>query len=94
MTELIRTKQGNISLDNAYTLEDIKNGNYKLLSITDVLNYPVIIVDNTIAFKIKNGQNLDNIWNIKDKVLFKNSQEQILGIYEANSDKLKVWKNF
>ncbi len=94
MTELIRTKQGNISLDNAYTLEDIKNGNYKLLSITDVLNYPVIIVDNTIAFKIKNGQNLDNIWNIKDKVIFKNSQEQILGIYEVNSDKLKVWKNF
>lgn len=36
-TFLKRTKVGNLSLDNAYTLEDIENNNYKLISIKDSL---------------------------------------------------------
>lgn len=93
MTSLIRTKQGNISIEETNTLEEIKNNKYKLHTIEEVLDYPTIEVDNELEFKIKNGVVLDNNWNIKDKVLFKNNNK-LLGIYEVYNNKLKVWKNF
>ena len=37
---------------------------------------------------------LDNIYNISDKVIFKNKNNKILGIYQVDDNKLKVWKNF
>ena len=40
------------------------------------------------------GQKLKNTFNIKDKVIFKNQNNQILGIYECQNDQLIVWKNF
>ena len=42
MKNLVRTKQGIFSLEDSYTLEDIQNDNYKLLTIREVLsNIPV-----------------------------------------------------
>lgn len=94
MTSLTRTKQGNIKIEDAYTIEDIEKRNYKIYKIEEVLNYPKIIVNSTIEEKIKHGQKLHNTWKIKDKVLFINEQKILLGIYEVNNDELKVWKNF
>lgn len=94
MTSLVRTKQGAVFLKDTYKLDDIKNGNYKLLDIKDVLNYKVIKIDNELAFKVRNGQVLNNLWNITDKVIFEDLNDNILGIYELSNDKLKVWKNF
>ena len=94
MTSLIRTKQGNVSIDEAYTLEDIERGNYKLYSIEEVLDYPQVVVDSKLEFIIKNGVLIDNLWNIKDKVLFFNQSHQLLGIYQINNEQLKTWKNF
>ena len=95
MTELIRTKVNKFSLDDAYTLEDVTLGNYKLISIEDSLDIPKIKVDEELEFKIKNGNKLDNIFNIDDKVIFINSNDELLGIYEKNDDnKLKVFRNF
>ena len=37
---------------------------------------------------------IPNNWNIKDKVIFKNKDNILLGIYEKYDDILKVWKNF
>lgn len=95
MTKLTRVKQGKFSIENAYTLNDFLNGKFDILSIEDVLDYKVVQVDNTIEIKIKNGQKLENIYNVEDKVIFKNMKGKILGIYERASDnKLKTWKNF
>ncbi|MDE5539569.1 MAG: tRNA pseudouridine(55) synthase TruB, partial [Bacilli bacterium] len=38
MNSLLRTKQGNFSLAEAYTLEYIKNGNYKLANVQEMLS--------------------------------------------------------
>ena len=38
MTKLNRVKQGDFSLEQCYTLEDIEQGNFKLLDIKDCLN--------------------------------------------------------
>ena len=94
MTSLLRTRQGNISLEEACTLEEFKQGKYKMQSIEEVLNIPKVIVDASLAFKIKNGVKIDNIWNIQDKVLMKDQENHLLGIYECDENKLKVWKNF
>ena len=94
MTSLIRTKQGPISIEKAYTLEDIEQGNYKIYKVEEVLDYPQIIVDKDLELKIHNGMKIFNNWKVKDKVIFKNQDNKLLGIYEVDNQKLKVWKNF
>ena len=94
MTELIRTKVDNFSIEDSYTLEDIENNNYKLISIEDSLNYPKIKVDKDLEFKISNGVKLDNIYDIKDKVIFLNDNNKLLGIYERQHNKLKPFRVF
>ncbi|MBQ3308017.1 MAG: tRNA pseudouridine(55) synthase TruB [Bacilli bacterium] len=94
MTSLTRTRQGKVSIDEAYTLEDIEKGNYHIYSIEEVLDYPQIIVDKELEFKISNGVKIPNNWNIIDKVLFLNEKKKLLGIYEVDNQMLKTWKNF
>ena len=94
MTALTRTKQGKIDIKDTNTLEEIKQGKYKLHKIEEVLDLPVIEVNSTLEKKIKNGQKLLNTYHIKDKVIFKNEKKEILGIYKVEKDKLRVWKNF
>ena len=96
MKELTRTKQGNISLDQAYTLEDIDNNNYKLLNMKDILDIKTITIDNELLPKIKNGQVLPKFFK-EDKVLILDTNNNPLGIYETyqkDSTKCKPWKMF
>lgn len=94
MTSLLRTKQGKVSIEEAYTLKEIENNNYKIYNIDEVLDYPVIITDEKLERKIKNGQKLSNNWNITDKVIFKSKNKKLLGIYQVEQQHLRVWKNF
>ena len=93
MKSLIRTKQGDFSINDSYTLKDVKNNNFKILTIEEVLNsYPVIVIDNDdLLKKIKNGCRINNIYNIKDKVLFIYNKK-IIAIYERHNDELKILK--
>ena len=93
MTKLIRTKIDNFSLDNSYTLEDIEKGNYKLISIEEVLDYPKIEIDDNLYKKISNGVAIDNTYNIKDKVLFIYNSN-VKAIYYNDNNKLKVYRVF
>lgn len=94
MTTLQRTKQGKIGIKQTNTLEEIKEGNLTIHTMDEVLDFPVIIVDNKLERKIKTGQKIPNNYKIKDKVIFKNTNNEILGIYKVERDKLRVWKNF
>ena len=51
-------------------------------------------VNEELEYKITNGVKLDNAFDIKDKVIFVNKDDKLLGIYENDNDKLKDWKNF
>ena len=93
MTKLIRTKIDNFSLDNSYTLEDIEKGNYKLISIEEILDYPKIEIDDNLYKKISNGVVIDNTYNIKDKVLFIYNSN-VKAIYYNDNNKLKVYRVF
>ena len=93
MTNLERTKQGLVKIEDTNTLEDIENNNYSIHFIDEVLDYKVIEVENELLKDISNGVKIPNKWNITDKVIFK-SNNKIIGIYEKDEDMLKTWKNF
>ena len=94
MTSLIRTKQGKFTLEEAISLEDLEQGNYTIRTIEEALPYKQVVVSNDLSYKIKNGVKLKNDWNVLDKVIFKDQNNKLLGIYEVDNDFLKVWKNF
>lgn len=90
MKELQRTKQGNFSIDSSYTLNDIKNGNYKFISIKDALDIDKVIVDDYLLKKIKNGSIVNKFFK-NDKVLVLDSQGNEIGIYKTyEKDKTKA----
>ena len=94
MTSLKRTKQGKVTINEAYKLSDIKDNNFNVYKIEETLEYPVVKVNEELEYKITNGVKLDNTFDIKDKVIFVNKDDKLLGIYEKESGILKVWKNF
>lgn len=87
MTSLVRTTLGNFNIDEAYTLEDIENNNYKLLKLTDFLDVVTKKIDNEEDYKhIKNG-NVMNI-NTNNYILFTYEGEDI-ALYEPFDNKIK-----
>lgn len=96
MSSLIRIRQGKFLLESSYTLEDIKNNNYKLLTIKNVLkNELCVIIDSTYFNIIKNGVIIDNKYD-KDKVVFIYNDEvvAIYKTYEKDNTKMKPYKMF
>ena len=59
MSELLRTKQGMFDIKDAYSIDEIEKGHFKLLSIDEVLkDVPSIEVDDELYKKVSNGQKL------------------------------------
>ncbi|MCI6712811.1 MAG: tRNA pseudouridine(55) synthase TruB [Clostridium sp.] len=91
MDSLERTRQGIFNIDNSNTLEEIKNNNYKLLSIEKSLpNIPLVEVDNKTLFKIRNGVKLKKFFTgdmaiIKDK-------NKVVAIYKNDLNESKLFK--
>ena len=94
MINLIRTKQGKISLKETNTLEEIRNNNFQLHNIEDVLEYKKIKVKDNEYLQISRGMKIQNKWNIKDKVMFIDENNKLIGIYEKQDEFLRTWKNF
>ncbi len=94
MTDLIRTKQGKFNIEDAYTLEQIKQEKFHLIKIEDALDIDIVEVDDFLKKKIQNGSILENRYS-KDTVLFKqNTALAIYKKYEKDSTKIKPWKMF
>ena len=79
MTELERTKLGIYDINNSYTLSNIEKGNYKLLNIKDIYpeNQKMIIDDENLLKKIKNGMVLDKFYDGKDKMILDKNKNLI-----------------
>lgn len=96
MSDLVRTKQGIFNIDDASTLEDIKTGNYKMYTITDVLkNDNCVVINDKLFNSIKNGCIIDNIYG-KEVVTFiyDNEVVSIYKTYDKDKTKLKPFKMF
>lgn len=85
MVELERTKLGKFSLEDTYTLDDIRSGMYSILDINEVLDLPKVVVNSELEKKIKNGCVLDKFFD-EDMVMVMNNSNQLLAIYQVRDD--------
>ena len=91
MTDLIRIKQGIFDIRDSYTLEDIENGNYKLIDIEDVMD--ICVIENDTYLKdVTNGVKLK--LDIENKyILFKHEGNNI-ALYKKDNDYFRMYIHF
>ena len=58
MNSLVRTKQGNFTIEEAYNIDDIKNNNFELKSIRNLLEIKEYELNDGEYFKVKNGNEI------------------------------------
>ena len=91
MEDLVRTKQGNYKIEDSYTLEDIKNDNYKPIPINIVLkDYHTYNLNATEYFKVKNGSKM--LLNIDDKIVTLLYNNKPIALYRKENDIYRVYK--
>lgn len=94
MNSLVRTRLGDFSVDNAYSIEDIKNDNFKLVSLMDsVSDIQRVKVDDDMAFKIRNGVILEPFFK-GDRAFILDKEDNLIAIYENIENKARVYKMF
>lgn len=76
MSSLVRTKQGSFSIDDAYSIEKIKNNNYKLLKAKDLFDYPLYELNDEGYKRAINGAYL-NIDCDSDFVIVNYKQNEV-----------------
>ena len=92
MTNLIRTKQGKFSLEEASTINDIRSNNYHLLKIEDLLDVEIINCDYDMYHKVNNGVKLSKEYD-KEYVLFKYNNEDIC-LYKKDEEYFRMYLKF
>ncbi len=96
MSNLKRTKQGKFDIKDAFSLENIQNDDYKILSITDVLKDDnCVIINDNLYNVIKNGGLIDSIY--KDDYVTFIYKDEVIAIYkryDKDSTKMKPYKMF
>ena len=94
MNSLVRTRHGNFTIDNSYSIDDIKNNNYQLIDIVDAFpNIPLVKVNDDIAFKIKNGVVLDKFFGSEMAFIVDNN-DNLLALYKLDGNKCRTYKMF
>ena len=89
LEELTRTKVDNLLIENSYTLEDIKNNNFKLLKINDLLNYKEVELSRDLEDKVLNGNKI-KLAEKEDNILFIKEKEEIAVYTREECDIFKV----
>ncbi len=96
MSDLIRTKQGGFDIKDSYTISEINDNKYNLLTITDVIrDENSVIIDDALFKVVKNGGLIDNVYN-KSFVTFIYNEKvvSIYKSYEKDNSKMKPYKMF
>ena len=90
MSDLIRTKQGSFNIENSYTIEDIENNNYKLLSVEEVLNdLEQIQITDELLKTVNNGGIINKTF--KNDIACIKYDSKIIAIYKTyEKDKTKA----
>lgn len=84
MSSLIRTKQGKFDITNSYTIEEVKNGKFKLLKAKDILPYKIYTLSDLEYKKVKNGNHIFINSNEENLILTYNDKE--VAIYKKSKD--------
>lgn len=96
MNSLVRLSSGKFSIADSYTLEEIKEGRFKIISNLEAINhYPVVDLNEELYFKVKNGQKIsqDEVMKSADLIVFK-YENNLIAIYKKEENIYKaerVW---
>lgn len=96
MSSLIRTKQGQFTLEQTFTLEDIENGKYELISIEKTLSeIETITINEELYNKVKNGSIIPKTFNNDyANLLYNNKIVAIYKTYDKDNTLAKPFKMF
>lgn len=89
MSSLVRTRQGAFLLENASTLEEVKNKQFRLLEVCDIFPYPHYKLNNEEYFKVKNGVPLK--LQKDDCYLLMEYENKVIAIYQNIEDVYKPY---
>ena len=93
MKNLIRTKQGPFVIEDSYTLKDIEEDNYKLLTIREALpNIKVTLLKEPLLTKVKNGMVLDKFFEEDISLLIDKDGKEIAIYKTCGNNKVKPYK--
>ena len=94
MNSLVRTRQGIFKISDSYKIDDIINDKYKLISITEAFsNIKTIKVDDSLAFKVKNGVIIDNLFD--DEMAFiTDNNDNLIALYRKDDNRCRAYKMF
>lgn len=82
MSDLQRTKQGQFIIEDTYTLEDIENNNYKMLSIEEVLkDLEWVEIPKNLSNLVHNGAIINKIF--KNDIACLTENNKIIAIYKT-----------
>jgi len=83
MCELERTMQGKFSVLESFDIQEVQNGNYKLLTIKDLLDYQVYVLSDEEYYKVKNGNKMN--FNFSDEKIILEYDNKEIAIYEKEN---------
>lgn len=85
MSDLVRIRIGKLMLHNSYSLQEIENGNYKLIDIENALsNFTVLILNDKNLYKAENGNVLD--FYVGGNVLVIDENRETIALYEGDKE--------
>lgn len=87
MTDLVRTKLGDYDISDAYSLDEISDGTYKLYSLEDIFDLDVRYINDDNHKQIYNG----NIVKYKNSnyILYKEGDKAVAFYTRINEEELK-----
>ena len=88
MCSILRTKCGIFDIKDAYSLEEIKEGNFNIISLDNVFDYESAHINEQEFIKISNGMTIAT--NLSDGEYRLYFEQKFLGIAEVRQNKLKL----
>lgn len=83
MSKLTRTKQGNISLEGSFTLDEVEKGTYSFIPLSQIFpDYSEVNLTESEYHKVINGSKIPKNFNTK-RAIYK-YQNQIIALYEQD----------
>ena len=89
MSKLVRTRQGNFTLNDAVTLEEIQKDQYTLKTVEQIFFYSHYPLNAEEYKKVKNGVPI--ALKKEDSYLFMEYQKEIIAIYKLENHVYKAW---
>ncbi|MCR5741682.1 MAG: tRNA pseudouridine(55) synthase TruB [Gammaproteobacteria bacterium] len=90
-SSILRVKSGEFSLGDAYTKEEILEGNYKFVNPLDYLDFNEYIIDKSLETLVLNGAKIKLPPNYKHEYyIIRNAQKEDIAIYKRDENIYKM----